>query len=185
MKKYKPKHLREPDPPEIREVSYGIGTERSPGEFGMYCGPVPTEEDLLEVEGSSNNDYLIRFNMDGSEDLLWRWDMKEESWVEYLPVLILNMRKGSPIKPWDFRIDRNTPVGNPFKMLVDSEEERNRVCEKYEEWFLTQINDGNEELLTYISYMEAALKKYRFLRLFCWCSPLRCHGETIKDWLLL
>ena len=152
----------------------------------MHYGPTPMEEDLLEVEGTSNQDFLIRFNSDESTDLLWRWSMDEECWVEYTPVIILNMRHDGPHQPWDFRIDRATPVGNPFTMHVDSEEERGIVCVKYEEWFMRQIGgEGNTEFFDYMAKMEEALKKYRILRLYCWCAPLRCHGETIRDWLLL
>jgi hypothetical protein len=31
--------------------------------------------------------------------------------------------------------------------------------------------------------MLAAYRQYGKLRLFCWCAPEQCHGETIKAWL--
>jgi hypothetical protein len=45
---------------------------------------------------------------------------------------------GRPVKPPKGviyrRIDRRTPLGNPYPMRNESQAERDRVCDLYEEW---------------------------------------------------
>jgi hypothetical protein len=62
-----------------RDVLYGCGTEVSPGEFGMWWGPVPEEKQALECVGTSEKDVVVRFNADWTDTVLWRWD--GEAWV--------------------------------------------------------------------------------------------------------
>ena len=66
-------------------------------------------------------------------------------------------------------VDRRSEWGNPFIMRNDSEEERNRVCEEFEEmvknWPPSKI-----------------VEMYRALKgtnLACWCAPKRCHADTL------
>ena len=66
-------------------------------------------------------------------------------------------------------VDRRTPWGNPYKMENDSQAERDRVCKIFE------------------TYAEARalqepdwLKPLRGKNLACWCSPKRCHAETLR-----
>lgn len=42
-----------------------------PGEFGMWAGPV---RDLLETAGTKPDDVIIRYNADGTDEVLWRRD---------------------------------------------------------------------------------------------------------------
>ena len=55
------------------QVVYVIGTEHRPGEFGVWHGPNPDEKEMLEVFGGSRKDCIIRFNLDGTSDVIWRW----------------------------------------------------------------------------------------------------------------
>lgn len=95
---------------------------------------------------------------------------------------ILNIRRhGWPTEPYDFKIDRTTPVGNPYELT--NEKDRDLVCEWYEEWFNDHLM--NEELIhsdfsMYVMKIREVFRKYGKVRLFCWCSPRRCHGEVIK-----
>jgi hypothetical protein len=66
---------------------------------------------------------------------------------------------------------------------MKSEKDRDSVCDLYEEYFHT--------VLVKFDYFDKALfnlkdifKKYGKLELFCWCAPKRCHGETIKKYIL-
>ena len=79
-----------------------------------------------------------------------------------------------------FRVDRWSPLGNPYIMY--SEEDRDRVCDAYEGIFqemLKNIPRAMRYLNTILDYYRLHGKVY----LVCWCSPLRCHAETIKKWL--
>lgn len=77
-KEYVPMQFR-PEKREVREVMYAIGTEHSPGEFGMCHGPHPDENEMLEKVGMSRKDCIIRFNEDGTDEVIWRWS--GDSWI--------------------------------------------------------------------------------------------------------
>tara|TARA_R110002096_G_scaffold66682_4_gene162257 strand:- start:5577 stop:5879 length:303 start_codon:yes stop_codon:yes gene_type:complete len=68
--------------------------------------------------------------------------------------------------PGAVRIDRQSCWGNPFVLRVDGD--RDEVCDYFEEyakWRLTIQSDWLDPL--------------RGKDLACWCSPQRCHGNTL------
>jgi hypothetical protein len=98
-----------------------------------------------------------------------------------MTVTVINMRWGN--KP-DFRCDRASPLGNPFKMRDQSEAERHRVCVLYDSYFHQNLNpdvappgflEALDEILT--------ANCERDITLGCWCAPKRCHCETIKKYV--
>ena len=89
---------------------------------------------------------------------------------------IMNLRDTKPTELYDFKVDRTTPLGNMFRM--HSEVDRNTVCDQYDNHF--PIILGNRQACSLFDRLITAHKKYGKLRLFCWCSPKRCHVETIK-----
>lgn len=99
---------------------------------------------------------------------------------------ILNLKHDKMSEPYDFRVDRASPVGNPFVMKggLKDESTRDSVCDKYEEYFKIRVQEEKSDFLEYLAKMEQAVEEYGRLRLFCWCTPKRCHSETIKKWLL-
>ena len=96
-------------------------------------------------------------------------------------VEICNLRKQKPVEPYDIKVDRSSILGNPFVMR--SEIERDSVCDKYELYFESKIKNKSERFLNEILNLINIYKKYNKLRLFCWCSPKRCHAETIKKYI--
>jgi len=96
-------------------------------------------------------------------------------------IILVNLRKIKPSKPYDIIIDRRSVLGNPF--FMNYENERNYVCDKYKFWFKEQIKSNNK-IKNELNRLKNILLKYGKLRLFCWCTPKRCHGETIKKYLL-
>ena len=70
---------------------------------------------------------------------------------------------------------------NPWEMKDKSDEERNRVCDLFQNSF-----DSSDTL------KNTANKLYRFcldenfedMNLMCFCSPKRCHCDTIKNYLI-
>ena len=120
-------------------------------------------------------------------DLQRQWDeclSEEEVDVSDTgPVKLMNMHFDDLCtEPYDFLITRKSPVGNQFHMSF--EEERRPVCEAYDIWFYEHMRYGDLPKVTeYVQQMEFALKEYGQIRLWCWCTPLPCHGETIKNYL--
>ncbi len=95
---------------------------------------------------------------------------------------IMNLRNEKPSKPYDFYIDHRSPVGNPFPMK--SELYRDGVCNEYQVYFDKQLRSPNGiPILQYLEMLIHVYRQYGKLRLFCWCAPKRCHGETIKEYL--
>ena len=93
---------------------------------------------------------------------------------------IRNLRTMKPANAFDFRVDRTSPVGNPFYMRDESQ--RDEVCDRYETYFYEQLK-SNTAFNNYLQMMLQAMKQYEKLNLYCWCAPKRCHAETIKAWL--
>lgn len=79
------------------------------------------------------------------------------------------------------KVDRTSVLGNPFFMQFETQ--RNEVCDKYEEYFKSKINNKDFEFMNELCNLLKLYEEYGKLRLFCWCSPKRCHAETIKKYL--
>ena len=73
------------------------------------------------------------------------------------------------------KVDRTTPLGNPFRMQDESQ--RDRVCEWYEELFQSFI----EKDALFKHHIDYIINESRTtnIALGCWCAPKRCHAETI------
>lgn len=93
---------------------------------------------------------------------------------------ICNLRNCRCVNEYDVKVDRSSILGNPFYMKDESM--REEVIRKYNDYFLDKINeDGKfkDEFYRLISIY----KKYKKLRLFCWCAPKKCHAEVIKFYI--
>ena len=67
------------------------------------------------------------------------------------------------------RVDRRSRWGNPFVMRNNSDKERDRVCDAFEE----MVARLPPETI-------AAMKKdLKGKNLACWCAPKRCHADTL------
>jgi hypothetical protein len=83
---------------------------------------------------------------------------------------ILNKRKDKISKSAVY-VGRGSKWGNPFP--INKNQDRDRVCELYEEWLEEEIEQGN---ITEKEIVESLLDK----DLVCYCSPLKCHAETLQ-----
>ena len=90
---------------------------------------------------------------------------------------IMSLRKVTPTHEYDVRIDRGTPLGNPFYMYDESV--RDAVCDKYAS--MPKSESWHDEIFR----IRDLYIKHGKLRLFCWCAPKRCHGEYIKECILV
>ena len=110
-----------------------------------------------------------------------------------MSVQIINLRTK---QPYDFRCDRQSPVGNPY--IMNNESERDLVCADYIELFDQIMHDDLladnakargmtgtvKEFRDYIHRIEQHYATHGTVTLACWCSPKRCHCETIREWLI-
>ncbi len=75
------------------------------------------------------------------------------------------------------KVDRSSPLGNPFYM--GNESLRDFVCDRYEAYFnAPHPIIFNDELNRIVE-----LAKTNDITLLCWCYPKRCHAETIKKYI--
>jgi hypothetical protein len=94
-------------------------------------------------------------------------------------ITVVNKRthKGTPK---DFYIGRPSPLGNPYShkdntLAKFKTESREESVELYKKWLLKRIQDKDPLVLT-------ALKSIpKDANLVCWCAPLACHGDVIKE----
>lgn len=81
----------------------------------------------------------------------------------------------------DYYIGRPSPLGNPFKMR--KEEDRDKVCNKYERFFQLMLNNEDSDITNELKKVYALGKDKDRVILGCYCSPRRCHGDTIANFL--
>jgi len=76
---------------------------------------------------------------------------------------------------FDVYIGRRGMWGNPFPIVPGTDETRERVVERYKEYFENEIlNDP---------VRHKALLSLRGFRLGCHCKPDACHGDVIANYL--
>lgn len=75
-------------------------------------------------------------------------------------------------------IGRPSPLGNPFKLAAEAE--RDAVCDAYDRWLEQQVAEQNPQVLAELGKLAAQAKQTGRLTLGCYCTPKRCHGESIK-----
>lgn len=95
-------------------------------------------------------------------------------------IYIGNLRKKYKDGILQIIVDRSSPLGNPF--IMEDESQRDSVCDLYEKWLYRQINHEIEKICNELNRI-AELAKTQDIRLMCWCSPKRCHAETIKEYI--
>lgn len=101
------------------------------------------------------------------------------------PVLVVSRRAGGTRAPAQYhlvRVDRASPLGNPFPML--SESDRDSVCDRYAVWFEQQLAAGNPSVTAAFKNLMALHRRGEPLALECWCAPKRCHADTLREAIL-
>lgn len=76
-------------------------------------------------------------------------------------------------------LKNGTILGNPFFMTNESQ--RNLVCDKYDEYFHSQVKKGG--MFLKVLHRIRDLSMDNDIALVCFCAPKRCHGETIKNFI--
>lgn len=88
----------------------------------------------------------------------------------------------------DYYIGRGSILGNPFtgsKEIAKTKatfqcNSRGEAIQKYKEYLLNEITNKNKEIIQELNsiYLKA---KNGNVNLVCYCSPLQCHGDFIKE----
>jgi aminoglycoside phosphotransferase (APT) family kinase protein len=101
-------------------------------------------------------------------------------------IQIKNLRNTKPSTAYDVVICRGkSPLGNPFYLDdVNDKVKRDEVCDKYEVRFNEQLAQYNAAVIAELQRLTTLYRQYGKLNLFCFCAPKRCHGETIRAYIL-
>ena len=98
-------------------------------------------------------------------------------------ITLMNLRNSKITEPYDVKIDRTSPLGNPYPENIKNGQTRDVVCDYYQDWFNRQIQIQDSRVMDELRRLLLIQEYYGQLRIFCWCTPKRCHGETIKTFL--
>ena len=81
-------------------------------------------------------------------------------------------------------IGRGSPLGNPYPIIKGcSDASRAVVIAKYRVWLKEQIDTNNKLVCNELNRL-VAIAQQGELKLQCFCAPLPCHGDVIKQVLL-
>lgn len=101
---------------------------------------------------------------------------------------VVNKHKHKPT-PDDFYCGRPSPLGNPYSHIPKNTlaqyivASRAMAIKKHQEDFYKDI-ENNPAVRTELMNLIEHLRKNGKINLVCWCSPLPCHCDTIKTYLL-
>ena len=84
--------------------------------------------------------------------------------------------------PDAFPIHRGFPLGNIFPMKGD-ESLRDEVCDQYNEYFNNKLDADDVLITTELARAIGKCIDQGYIKLGCYCSPKRCHGESIAAFL--
>jgi hypothetical protein len=93
------------------------------------------------------------------------------------PHPLLTVAVNCRTEAWDVYIGRPSIFGNPFR--IGRGGTREQVVAKYREW-LTHANDDRARQV--VAAIEAGELDNK--RLGCWCKPLPCHGDVLRELVL-
>lgn len=87
-------------------------------------------------------------------------------------------------------VGRPSPLGNPFSHKSDTiAKYRVKTVDEalalYSQWLDEQIKIGNSTVIDELKRLQKKHEKDGVLVLGCWCSPKRCHADSIKQVLEL
>lgn len=76
-------------------------------------------------------------------------------------------------------VGRPSPFGNPWP--VDEKNSREKVVEQYRSWLHEKMKNPNSIQYRSIMEMAKAERNGEVINLICWCAPLACHADVIKE----
>lgn len=77
---------------------------------------------------------------------------------------------------------RGSPLGNPF--FMKNESMREEVCNNFHSYFVEKVNNNDPIITKELERLIELWINKRTLNLRCFCSPLRCHTNSIKEYLV-
>ena len=98
------------------------------------------------------------------------------SWKKMIKII---NKKFSRADKHTFFCGRPSPLGNPWELK--SEDDRDRVIAEYKIWIEDQLEKGNPRVMSALLEILNHHKEHGQVTLQCYCYPLNCHCNVIKD----
>lgn len=76
-------------------------------------------------------------------------------------------------------IGRPSPLGNPFVLGRDGN--RTEVVAKYRAWLLDELRNPDSRATLIYRRLVRMHHRGEHVALRCWCAPLPCHGDVLKE----
>jgi len=95
---------------------------------------------------------------------------------------VIRVRNKKRFKGPGIYVGRPSPLGNPWRMDSNDPDSRAKVIEKYREWFLERMRERSSPQRRAVERI-VALAKRQDIDLVCWCAPLPCHADVIKEYI--
>jgi hypothetical protein len=96
-------------------------------------------------------------------------------------IQVISIRGRGGVRPVGVYVGRPSALGNPF--LVGRDGTREDVIARYRRWLRVQWRKQG----TVRRELECLAAKYRRdgqLTLLCWCAPLPCHADVVREAVL-
>ena len=100
--------------------------------------------------------------------------------MAFLPIHIVNRKRGMP--PGAEYVGRPSPLGNPWP--IGRGLDRTQAIAAYRRWLFDQWNDATSDAWLELLRLRGKLIRDGSLVLACWCTPLPCHAEVVREALL-
>lgn len=87
-------------------------------------------------------------------------------------------------------IDRkHSPLGNPYSHLAGTTAKykvatRDEAVDCYRPWLIARLAEKGPEWREFKRLVDKYVAEGT-LTLVCWCNPSRCHGEVLREFILL
>jgi hypothetical protein len=102
-------------------------------------------------------------------------------------IRVVNKKTHKPSKA-DVYIGRPSPLGNPFTSIQNRKTLAQYMCKsreesiaRYKKWILEKLEKGDPAVTSEIKRLKEKVARGEDINLVCWCAPLACHGDVIKE----
>lgn len=97
-------------------------------------------------------------------------------------IYIRNLKDGAVVSSNTFKVDRSTPLGNPYP--ITKRKTRQDVIDEYRA-YLFSIISGELNIYGVLEYYNEIKTKAKEgdVTLYCHCWPLPCHADVIKEFI--
>jgi hypothetical protein len=103
-----------------------------------------------------------------------------------LMVTVVNKKSHTPTAN-DIYIGRGSALGNMFTHIPSGTKAmfvvktRELAIESYQRWLSEKIKNRDEDVLSSLRHILTRHKAGEDLNLVCYCKPLSCHGDILKE----